>query len=111
MARLISKGAGMETDLEQGLLAIVRDGLLGNSDFGIVEEPEVIIASAQLYALLKDIEPIDKAEFRKRRREVHQTQGTLANMLNLHRYTVSRWETGQTQVPKYIIPILDVLKQ
>ena len=99
----------MDTDLELGLLAIIDEGLKGNADFGVTD-PEIVIASAQLYALLDGTEAIDKDEFRKRRREVHQTQGTLANLLGLHRYTVSRWECGQTQVPLYIVPILAVLK-
>lgn len=100
-------GADFHTDFEDGLLSIIRsfyelEGLTA-------ADAEIGKASAQLYALLREMKPIDAAEFKKRRRASGYTQETFAELLHVHRYTVSRWETGEVQVPLYVVPILEVL--
>jgi len=74
------------------------------------QKAELGRAAAQFYALYCEEEPIDAAEFKKRRRASGYTQETFAELLHVHRYTVSRWETGEVQVPLYVVPILGVLK-
>ncbi len=54
---------------------------------------------------------MDKNELKKRRERLGLTQSELANELGYASNTVSRYETGTLEIPKYMDLVIDALEK